>query len=804
MEHRHVNPPPSPSPPPSFLPRFLGARLSRRAFIGGMVGAVVVGVVGVWGVAWQVPLPARLSVPGAAVLTYRSGEIAHVTLSPDERWRLDLTPDDIDPAYIASLIAAEDARFWWHPGVDPLAIGRATVQNLWAGRVVSGGSTLTMQLARMLEPRPRTLSSKLRDAARALQLEIRLTKPEILAAYLRFVPYGRNIEGVGAASLAYFGHPPDALTAPEIATLLAVPQRPADRFPDPAHTAALAAARDRIALRLLEQGQLPLRGQTADQIRETLAATAVPSALRPLPRAVPHVAAWLRPAPGTRVQTTLERGVQQAAESSLAEVRALAARRATHNAAVVVLEQETGDVVALVGGFDFWDEAHSGQVPAFAAPRSPGSALKPLLYAAALDAGLILPPRLVPDVPRRYGAYQPDNYDGRFVGVISIEEALSRSLNVPFVDLLAQYGLTRFFAQLQRLGVRSLRDDPGHYGLSLIVGGAVVTPLELASAYLTLSRDGQRRPPRILLTTEGEAAEGEAIFSPAAAWLTRRTLSRRDRPDFPSRAAVSATARSVWWKTGTSFGNRDAWAVGGGQRYGVAVWLGNLDNTASPWLVGAEAAAPVFFDLMEALGDDRGQPSPPPPASAQAPVEVCALSGHLPSEACPQRILTPASAQRVPPDRCPYHQAVTLDAETGLRLTARCRAGRPTRSAVYVVWPPEVRRWLQDQRLTAAEPPPLAPGCATDTAQPPRIRSPRAGEVALLLPGLSPDQQEIPLEADAAAGARLSWFVDGALLGTVDAGERLWWTPREGDHEVVVTDGAGRSDRAALSVRLGP
>ena len=755
-----------------------------------------------WGAAWGVPLPARLTVPGSAVLTYRGGEIAHVTLAPDEQWRLDLdtTGEDIDPAYVEALIAAEDARFWWHLGVDPLAVARAAAQNLAAGRVLSGGSTLTMQLARMLEPRPRTLQSKVLDAARAIQLEIRLSKHEILAAYLRFAPSGRNLEGVGAASLAYFGHPPSALTAAEIATLLAVPQRPADRFPDPAHAEGLRAARDRIALRLLDAGQLPLRGQTPAQVRDTLAQTPVPTQLRPLPREIPHVAAWLHPAPGTRTRTTLERGVQQAAEASLAEARPLAARMATYSAAAVVLSQETGEVVALVGGFDFWDAEHGGQIPAFAAARSPGSALKPLLYAAALDEGLILPERLVPDVPRRYGSYQPDNYDGTFAGMVSMEEALSRSLNVPFVELLSRYGVTRFYAQLRRLGVESLQPDPGHYGLSLIVGGVELTPLELAGAYLALARDGRWQAPRLLADTP--AAEATAHLSPTAAWLTRRTLSRRDRPDFPTRAAVAATARSVWWKTGTSFGNRDAWAAGGGQRYIVVIWMGNLDNRASPWLVGAQAAAPTFFDLLEALGDDRGTPSPPP--TDQVPVEVCALSGHLPGEHCPRRVLVAASAQRVPPDRCTYHQEVTVDAETGLRLTAGCRAGRPTRTAVYVVWPPEVRRWLQDRRLTSAEPPPLAPGCATDALSAPRIRAPRAEEVVLLIPGLPAEDQEVALEADAAAGARLSWFVDGVLLGTAAAGERLWWAPRVGQHDVVVTDGAGRSDRTRLSVRLAP
>ena len=764
----------------------MGHRALRR-----LAAAAALGLLAAYAAAWWVPLPQRLQVSGSPVVTYRDGQLAHAFLSPDDRWRLDLSADDVDPDYIDALVAIEDARFWWHPGVDPVALLRAAGQNTAAWRVVSGGSTLTMQLARMLEPRPRTLAAKLIEAARAVQLEIRLSKREILAAYVRFTPYGRNLEGIGAASLAYFGHGADSLTEAEIAILLAVPQRPATRYPTPGNAAALRGARDRAAERLRAVGVF----LEAPEAIEAVEQAAVPTRLRPLPREAPHAAVWLR---GDRtVETTLEVGAQREAERVLREHAGLAGQHGVHGAAVIVAERETGHVVGLVGGFDFWSGRQGSQIPAFAVPRSPGSALKPMLYAAALDQGLILPEQLVSDTPVRYGQYQPRNYDGTYDGVVRMDDALSRSLNIPFINLLAALGVEDFLGQLRGMGVRSIETTPGHYGLSLVAGGIEMTPLELAGLYLTLAADGLMRP--LTLRPAPTTAAPLAAMSPGAAWLTKRILARRDRPDFPVRAQVSAVERSVWWKTGTSFGNRDAWSIGGGQRYVVAVWLGNLDNSPSSWLVGAQAAGPILFDLLEALGDDHGEPQPPP--SDLSPVEVCALSGHLPSTACPRQVGTPA-LQRVPPQPCPYHQVVEVDTETGLRITPGCRSGRSLRQETYVIWPAPIRRWLTDRRLTVGTAPPLAPGCAPVSTGAPRIQSPRPGEIAMLIPGLPPDQQEIALEADAADG-ELSWFIDGRLLGTSPADERVWWVPEAGTHDIVVTDQAGRSDQVMLTVRPG-
>jgi penicillin-binding protein 1C len=770
----------------------LGAAARRGA-------ALVLGLAALaWGAAWLVPLPARLGAAPSPALLDAEGEVLHVALAPDQRWRLPSALSRTDPRYLHALLVVEDARFRWHPGVDPAAVLRAAVGNLRAGAVTSGASTLTMQLVRMVEPRPRTLRSKAIEALRALQLELRFSKDELLELYLTFLPFGGNLEGVETACWALFGHSAAQLTDAEIALLLAIPQDPNGRRLGEGRRAALRAARQHIAGRLGAAGALQ---GAPDAVLADLAHAPLPTAARPLPRAVPHLAATrLRGAGAVRVPTTIHRGVQARVERVVANLQREAAENNVHNVAVVVMDHGDGAVRALVGGFDFAADTPAGQVPAFAVPRSPGSTLKPLLYAQAISAGLLLPEQLRVDVPARFGTYAPRNFDDRYDGLVRMEEALSRSLNVPFVNLLHDVGLEPFLGLLRRTGVRTLDPRPGRYGLSAIVGGLELSPLDVAAVFGALAREGRARPPRLDPAEDG--ALGEALVDPGAAYLTRRALRLRDRPDFPTRRALADLPDGLAWKTGTSFGHRDAWAVGVGPTAVVVVWLGNLDQRASRWLLGSEAAAPLLFDVLEAIGEGRAPPEPPP--SDLGEVSVCAMSGHLPGPACPQQARALALAARVPPQRCPFHQHVEIDVETGEERLPTCRDGRPTRVEAVVEPPEELRRWLADQGRAAAPRPPLAPGCAAvGRSGPPQISAPPAGEVVLLLPGLPADRQELPLEASGGA-APLEWYVDGALVARADGDGRAWWAPRAGVHELLVVDARGRTDRRRVEVRAAP
>ncbi|MCP3144724.1 penicillin-binding protein 1C [Pyxidicoccus xibeiensis] len=758
--------------------------------------------------AWWVPLPERLSAPASVVVEYRDGTPAHVFLAPDERWRIATAPERVDPAYLRALLALEDKRFFHHPGVDPLAVARAAVRNVLRGRRVSGASTLTMQLVRMLEPRPRTFGSKLIESLRAMQLELRMTKQEVLAAYLQFVPYGRNVEGVEAAALAYFGHTASHLSPAEIATLLAVPQNPNRRFPTPQNAARLKAARDEVARRLLEDEALP-RGPadataTSEAVLAEVRATPVPTGLTPFPREAPHVAVWLRARRPelARLRTTLDAGTQRMVERLMRDAAGGLAPRGIHNGTAVVVERERSEVLALVGNFDFFDAAHGGQIVGFDTPRSPGSALKPLLYAMGIDLGMVGPDQLVADVPTAYGGYAPRNFDGRFQGLVRLEYALSQSLNMPFVRLLERVGVERFLAALRTAGVASLVPEPGHYGLSAAVGGIELTPLELAGVYVALAGDGRVAPLKLL--EDGQRVGGPAeVVSPGAAWMTRRALSLRDRPDFPERRRLTGMPARVHWKTGTSFGHRDAWAAGSGPRHTAVVWLGNFDHSPSVHLVGADAAGPLLFDILEGVGPrGRAQPDEEGAPGDLMRVEVCAYSGHLPTDACVQRKQVYALRAAVPTRRCPYHQRVEVDVATGLAVGPTCSQGRTTESRVYLTWPATIRRWLEEQHRRLPEPPAAAPGCEPGGERAaPSIVSPADGQVAMLIPGVPAEQQEVPLEAEASHDRALTWFVDGALLGTARADERVWWTPRVGRHEILVTDDRGLTAKRTLVVR---
>ncbi|HUL59089.1 MAG TPA: penicillin-binding protein 1C [Anaeromyxobacteraceae bacterium] len=784
----------------------MSVRTSGRAFRRVAVaaaGAVLLALA----LAWVVPLPARLAAPPSVVVEFRDGEPAHVFVAPDGRWRPEVRLREIDPAYLRALLRLEDRRFRWHPGVDPVAVLRAAAGNLAAGRRVSGASTLTMQLVRVLEPRPRTLRSKAIEALRALQLELRLSKDRILAAYLQFVPFGGNVEGVEAASLAFFGHRPTALSAAEIATLLAVPQDPNRRAPAPGHGALLGRARDAVAQRLAALGALPRGGGPAASdgaLLAEIAATPVPPALRAFPRAAPHAAAWLRQlAPGeARIRTTLDAGAQRLAERVLQGAAPELRNQGIWNGAAVVVDHAAGEVRALVGNFDFRDGEHGGQVVAFAAPRSPGSTLKPFVYAMAIERGLAGPRTLVADVPAAYGGWSPKNFDGHFDGLVALDDALARSLNVPFVALLREVGVEPFLGALRGMGVRSLDPRPGHYGLSAAIGGVELSPLELAGLYATLARGGTWEELRV--RPGPPRPEPARAIAAGAAWLAADALAKRDRPDFPSRRALTGAPAHVRWKTGTSFGHRDAWSAGFGPRHTAVVWLGNVDGTPSRALVGGEVAAPLLFDLLEGLADRAPAPSASVPPPDLVWVEVCALSGRPATPACPHRSAVPALRSAVPTEPCPFHRLVDVDLATGRALAPGCRDGRRFEPRPYVVWPASVRRWLRDADRTLPEPPALADGCARGgRRRAPQIVSPAPGQVALLVPGVDAARQEIPLEADAGEG-RLSWFVDGEFLGEAAPEARLWWTPRPGRHELVVTDDAGLSARRALEVRERP
>ena len=767
---------------------------------------------------FALPLPARGSDWSVAV-EYRDGRPAYVFLSHDDKWRLPVALEEADPVFVAALVALEDKRFYHHHGVDPLAIARAAASDVIHLRRVSGGSTLTMQLARLLEPRARTVPNKLVDMFRAVQLDLRLGKREILEAYLSRTPYGKNVEGVESAAWSYFGHGARHLTPLEIATLLAVPQGPTRYAPRPGNVPRLRARRDEILGKLIDAGVIS--ATDAGVATAEAAVTQPPDHLRRMPREAAHAAVSLhKHHPGEiHIRSTLEAGAQALAEREVALRRAELHRKGIYGGAIVVVDHRTREVVALVGSLDFLDARHGGQIAMFERPRSPGSTLKPFVYGLAIDRGMVLPGFLVADVPSQYGTYRPRNFDGDWAGLVTLRDALSRSLNLPFIDLLDKLGVEAFVGELGRMGAAPIRTSPGQYGLSMIVGGIELTPLELAGMYATLAEDGVYRPLRLVagdrapdpppMTPAGAALQpaGPRIFGAGAAWLTRQALALRDRPDFPRRRDVAGVPPAIHWKTGTSFGFRDAWAIGSGPAYTAVVWTGNVDNKSSAELVGSEAAGPLLFDVLEGLAN-RAPTTPAPPPDDLTDVEVCAYSGHLPTDACPDRVTVRAPIHAVPTTPCPYHQAYDVDHATGRAVLPACR--KPNRSydrKSFVVLPSAVTAWLTGRHRSIPEAPVFDDDCAADVTSavanaPPVMVTPGEGQIVTLIPGVPANHQLVPLSASTRA-ATLTWFVDGALVRTAPSSERVYWTPVAGKHEIVVADEAGHKARRLLAVELG-
>lgn len=574
--------------------------MRRRLTLAGLVLAAVALTV----VALDRAFPPNLVRLAAGVeVLDREGRTLSVLPAAGGVWRLATTVEDVPPHLIAMLVAAEDRRFLWHRGVDPAALARASLQWIRAGRVVSGGSTLTMQAARLLEPRPRTLRSKLIEIARALQLEARFSKDEILGIWLTLAPQGGNLEGLRAGSLAWFGRPPGQLDAGEAALLIALARRPEALRPD-RHPDRARAARDAVLL-----ARAAGAGEVSAAERDLALASPLPSARTPLPRLAPHHAREVARGapPGARIATTLDRDLQRAAERLAAEaLRPLPERAAI---ALMITDAATREPRALVGGA-FGVEARAGALDLTRAVRSPGSALKPLLYAMAFEAGAARPETLLSDLPARFGSYAPENFSRDFAGRVTAAEALRQSLNLPAVALLAEVGALRFAAALKSAGAPPRLAPGAEPSLPLALGGSGTTLREMMALYATLA-------------DQGRGLGGVPVVAPQAARAVAGVLVQPFLGGGPG---------GIAWKTGTSWGGRDAWAFGYDQRHVGGVWIGRPDGTPLPGLTGRSAALPqlaALFALLPAAPLEPLQVRPIAPPLAQ-PVDRLRLAFPMP------------------------------------------------------------------------------------------------------------------------------------------------------------------------------
>jgi len=563
----------------------------RKLAIGTAGGAVLValGSVGLWQLdrAYPPPLPEKLTV--SAEVLDRDGQLLRAFATADGYWRLATGIDKVDKAFIDMLVAYEDKRFWDHSGVDVLALGRAALQFAGNGRIVSGGSTLSMQLARLIEPREsRSIWAKLRQIARAVQIERRLSKREILERYLTLAPYGGNLEGVRAASLAYFGKEPKRLTVSEAALLVALPQLPEKRRPD-RNAKTAQTARDRVLARMVSANMLGEREAARAALED------VPTTRRDLPALAAHASfAALRIAkPGVPPQLTIRKSVQQGLEAVAREAAIRLGPKLS--VAMVLADSRTGDILGEVGSSSFTDSGRSGWIDMTRTLRSPGSTLKPFIYGLAFEQGLVAQETLIEDSPADFGGYRPKNFDMGYQGDVSVRQALQLSLNVPAVRILDAVGPARLTARFRQAGANAVLPPNEAPGLAIGLGGVGITLRDLVQLYTGLANGGKVHPLRD--GTEATPVTGSAttLLDPQANWQITDILSGVKPPE-------GASVRGIAYKTGTSYGYRDAWSVGFDGRYVLGVWVGRADAGAVPGLSGYVSAAPILFEAFARSG----------------------------------------------------------------------------------------------------------------------------------------------------------------------------------------------------------
>jgi penicillin-binding protein 1C len=564
-------------------------RLKLAAAVSAAAGLILASIFAAWVVSLG-PLPLAQAQQVSTTIIDRNGKLLRAYAMADGRWRLPVdAKTGVDPGYLKLLLAYEDRRFYSHGGVDPLALGRAAVQLATRGHIVSGGSTITMQLARLMEPRrERSVYAKLRQMVRALEIERQLSKDQILDLYLALAPFGGNLEGVRAASIAYFGKEPKRLSLAESALLVALPQSPEtrrlDRYPD-----AARAARDRVLDRMVEDGRV---GQEDAVQAKT---TPVPRLRKPMPILAPHSAdqaiATVKDSPVIRL--TLDSSLQKALET-LARDRAIALGP-NISIAIVAVDNESGDVLARIGSPDYFDDRRAGQVDMTRAVRSPGSTLKPFIYGLAFEDGFVHPESLIDDRPIRFGSYAPENFDMTFQGTVAVRRALQQSLNVPAIALLDRVGASRLASRLKQAGANLVLPKDEAPGLAMGLGGVGVTLQDLVQLYSGLARLGNTRPLREIVNANDDRRESLRLMDQVAAWQVGNVLMGTPPPE-------NAPHNRVAFKTGTSYGYRDAWSVGFDGRMTIGVWVGRPDGAPVPGLVGRTAAAPILFDAFARTG----------------------------------------------------------------------------------------------------------------------------------------------------------------------------------------------------------
>lgn len=747
--------------------------------------------------------------PVSTVLEDRQGELLGARIASDGQWRFPYN-DSVPDKFSQAIISFEDKRFYYHPGVDPLAMLRALYLNISQGHVVSGGSTLSMQVIRLARKgQSRTLWEKFIEVILATRLELRHSKAEILAYYASNAPFGGNVVGLDAASWKYYTRPPNELSWAEATTLAVLPNSPALIHPG-RNRAQLRQKRDGLLTKLYETGVIDSTTAYLAQLE--------PLPERPLP--LPMVANHLldreqnkqrRLGKKSVVKTTVSFRLQEQMNSILQRHHQRLVSNGIQNGAILVLEVATGDVMAYVGNAACQEGIAGCAVDVIPATRSTGSVIKPLLYASTIQAGEMLPDMLVPDVPSQFGGYSPQNYDSEYDGALPFSSALARSLNVPFVHVLSKHGVPKFHDFTKNLGINSLNRGPQHYGLSLILGGAEASLWEVTGVYASLARNlnnysqysgqydpnafhspnyyfDQRKLP--LSYEQRDQLQDHSLVNAGAIWHTFESMVEVARPGEEGHWRNFNSSGKVAWKTGTSFGFRDAWAIGCTPEYVVGVWIGNASGEGRPGLVGVAAAAPVLFDAFSVLGTSNAWFEMPYDEMRQIP--LCRKSGHRASKECPEQDSTWVYQAGLRTAPCPYHQLIHVDQSEQWRVHSDCELPANMKHIPYFVLPPVQESYYKNKYSFTTLPPYRADCLASLPVH-------KSQSMELVYPKFN-TRIFVPTDLDGQESATIFevahrkdhttiyWHLDGEFIGQTKQFHEMALAPTVGKHQLVLVD----------------
>lgn len=748
-------------------------------------------------------LPERLfHVPYSTVVADRNGKLMGARIASDGQWRF--PPRTTTPRKIKQcLITFEDKHFYQHWGINPLSIGRAIYRNLENRRIVSGGSTLTMQTIRLARNESRTFGEKIIEMVLATRLEFRASKEEILSMYVSHAPFGGNVVGLDAAAWRYFGHSAEELSWAESAMLAVLPNAPSMIHLSKSRK-ALLEKRNRLLKQLHDEESID-RSTYELAIGEPL-----PEEPHPLPQIAPHlVGRFYQEQKGKYSQSTIDKDLQVQVENLTERWSDEFNRSDIRNLAVLVIDIHTNQVLAYCGNVHFNQKQTGNQVDIIQAPRSTGSILKPFLYYAMLQEGSLLPRMLLPDVPININGFAPQNFSLQYEGAVPACEALARSLNIPAVTMLQKYGVFKFHDFLRQAGFKTLNKPASHYGLSLILGGAEATLWDVTNAYANMGRSLLELPQTscsLLLPASGGTGEKPGsdtahadVFQPGAVWQTFNALVEVNRPEEIDWKSIPSM-RPVAWKTGTSYGFRDAWAVGITPRYAVGVWVGNATGEGKPGLVGARTAGPVLFDLFSLL------PSSPNwferPSSVFVEAEICRRSGHLKNRFCEETdtlLILPAGLRT---EACPYHHLVTLSADGIHRIYESCADTEPAIRKPWFTLPP-VWEWYYKQHHPEYAPlPPFKSGCGEDASHPMQFIYPPMNAQITLPRQMDGSKGFMTVElAHSNPNTTIFWHMDEAYLTQTRDFHKISLQPSPGKHSLTAVDSEGNSVSTTFFVK---